>query len=90
MPACAYAHCTRPEQSKPVSGVEPPHWYGVPRYFLASSSAAVAFGPAPAAGAGAGGGLDRGGRRRGGARAGAGRGLGVLQQPLRPPPSLVW
>ena len=47
MPAFAYAHWTRPEQSKPVCGVEPPHWYLVPVYFCASLSAASAFGPAP-------------------------------------------
>src|SRR4051794_35533500 len=49
MPACAYDHCTSPEQSKWVCGVEPPHWYGVPRYFFASVSAASARGPAPSA-----------------------------------------
>ena len=48
MPAFAYAHCTRPEQSNPVCGVEPPQWYLVPVYFCASASAASAFGPAPA------------------------------------------
>ena len=40
MPALAYAHCTRPEQSKPVCGVDPPQRYGVPRYLLAVATAA--------------------------------------------------
>src|SRR5919106_6818259 len=26
---------TKPEQSNPVLGEEPPHWYGVPRYCIA-------------------------------------------------------
>ena len=51
-PAFAYAHWTSPEQSKPVCGVDPPHLYGVPVYFLASASAASAFGFAPRTSAG--------------------------------------
>ena len=42
----AYAHWTSPEQSNPVFGEEPPHWYGLPRYRRASASAARARGPA--------------------------------------------
>jgi hypothetical protein len=30
IPSCAYEYCTSPEQSKPVAGLDPPHWYGVP------------------------------------------------------------
>ena len=26
----------KPEQSKPVLGDEPPHWYGMPRYCMAT------------------------------------------------------
>src|SRR3954447_10570992 len=77
MPAFAYAHGVRPEQSKPVCGVEPPQRYAVPLYFSASLSAASAFGPAlppppaalaaasaAAAGGGGGGGAVGGGRDR--------------------------
>ena len=45
-PACAYAHCMRPEQSKPVCGDAPPQWYGVPRYCAAIRMALSAVGEA--------------------------------------------
>src|SRR5579862_8145089 len=35
MPSCAKTYWTRPEQSKPVRGVAPPHWYRTPRYLVA-------------------------------------------------------
>src|SRR5487761_345800 len=31
---------TNPEQSSPVAGLVPPHWYGIPRYFCASATTA--------------------------------------------------
>src|SRR4051794_35791040 len=46
MPALAYAHCTRPEQSKPSDGDPPPHLYGVPFIDFAAARASSACLPA--------------------------------------------
>jgi hypothetical protein len=37
IPNCLHTYCTNPEQSNP-DGVVPPHTYGTPKYFLASSN----------------------------------------------------
>src|SRR3954470_4986173 len=42
MPAWPQAHCIRPEQSKPLPGDSPPHWYITPRWLRAACMAAPA------------------------------------------------
>src|SRR3990172_11485518 len=45
-PACDQAHAVNPEQSNPVSGLVPPHWYGSPitEYPAARTAATLPLG----------------------------------------------